>query len=97
MYNGIGVLKMQLLDIITKHKQDRSDAWVAERINKYLPAQMQMTRQGVWLWQKKNSADPGIFYALLYHAPEASEEFQFAHDALMALGYLVEAEGKSVS
>jgi len=69
----------------------------ADAINKFLPTPMHISRMTTSNWMNKDSADPGIFYALLYHAPEASEEFQFAQNALAALGCLVEAEEKVVS
>lgn len=80
---------MHLRDVITQFKNGHSDEWVADQINTHLPDVERVTRQTVWQWQKKNSADSGVFYALFLHAPLGSEVSQFAYNALIALGRIL--------
>lgn len=72
----------------------------AQALSNYLPQPLKLTRQAVANWVNKDSAGEVYFYALLYHAPNTSREYQLAHDLLVANGYIepvVEVEESSVS
>lgn len=60
----------------------------AGALSAHLPQPLKLTRQAVANWVNKNSADEVYFYALLYHAPTTSREYQLAHDLLVTNGYI---------